>query len=385
VTAPLSVYFFSESMHAAWCLFASVLLVAVHAWDGPIAIVSIHSFPDVAEMQDTREYFCQWSSHKEYCDLHGYTCLFVVDSHQKHSVSLASEWNKEISNDPFNIAPHWFKVFVLRHVLPKFAAVLLMDADTMFQNLSRPLEPLLDAAGERWWLMADTKGITSHTMMLKNTDYSRAMVERLWNFRHVCPACPFGEQCAVHLVIYELLMDWAVQNGRNRTSVWNDNDGKESCCNPAAFCAYPTGVLSEHNPNHSYSVQGCSWNWWFALGPKRIKATHRHIYWVTEGDENNLALNVRHPIKDWTECWVYNQKFNVQTTPDPGRILTPMLLRRMSLMPNYHSGPRRKWRVTRAVEVETETNTTDFNGPGSFSVCHILPRVFPASSPRPHS
>jgi hypothetical protein len=303
------------------------------------ALVSTLSYPDIRHLQQNTMYFCHWSRHRQYCERHSYECFFVVDAHAGMSNGTPSEWRRTINEDPFHVAPHWFKVFVLRMVLPKFAVVILVDADTLIQHFDLPFEPLLEIAGERWWILEDKKGITSHTIILKNNPLSRGMVEHLWDLRHVCPSCPFGEQCAVHLIIHELMLDWALQNGRTHFTIPSDKG--LSCCNPALHCEYPTADVNDRNLNHSWSVQGCTWSWWFQLGPQALKATHKHMYWKSspETAKNDPPLNVRHPVKHQQRCMDVNLKYNKQFPEDPGRISIEELRRILQARSDYDPTP----------------------------------------------
>jgi len=321
---------------------------------GGIALVSTLSYPTTRDLQGNDMYFCQWSRHRQYCERHGYECLFVVGTHKSSANGIPNKWHRSFIGDPFHVAPHWFKIFVLRMVLPKFAAVILVDADTLIQHFDKPFEPLLETAGKRWWILEDKKGITSHTIILKNNPLSRGMVERLWDLRHVCPACPFGEQCAVHLIIHELMLDWALQNGRTRFTVPSDRG--LSCCNPVSHCEYPTANLNHRNANHSWSVQGCTWNWWHQLGPAALKATHKHMYWRSSPNKtkNDPALNVIHPIKGVHRCMAVNSKFNLRIPQDPGRMSIEELGRLLRNRPDYDPTPRSWPFHARAADVDVD-------------------------------
>eukprot|EP00667_Euglena_gracilis_P024189 EG_transcript_27688 len=216
-------------------------------------------------MKASQRWWCTWLNHRQYCERHGYECFAVVDWHGGPVRPGSSPWHRLHHNNPWGFAPHWFKVFILRAILPKFAAVVYLDSDAMIQNLSQPVERLLTGSGDRWWVMQLAKGISSHALILKNTARSRAMLDRLWALRTVCPACPYGEQCAVHILIHELLIEWAWYRGQ--TQVWVRTDEGKPCCSPVDHCLYPTGNLAESNPDASVAVQGCAWNWWFALNP----------------------------------------------------------------------------------------------------------------------
>jgi len=306
---------------------------------GGIALVSTLSYPSRKDLRENKMYFCQWSRHSQYCERHGYECLFVVDTHTRIVNENSSKWHRSVIEDPFHVAPHWFKIFVLRMVLPKFAVVILVDADTLIQHFDKPFEPLLESAGKRWWILEDKKGITSHTIILKNNPLSRGMVEHLWDLRHVCPACPFGEQCAVHLIIHELLLDWALQNRRTQFTISSDKG--LSCCNPALHCEYPNADVNDRNTNHSWSVQGCTWSWWSQLGPAALKATHKHMYWSSSpaNAKNDPPLNIRHPVKYAQRCIDVNTKYNHRFPEDPGRISIAQLGRLLEGRPDYDPKP----------------------------------------------
>jgi hypothetical protein len=173
----------------------------------------------------------------------------------------------------------------------------------------------------------------------------------------VCPACPFGEQCAVHLIIHELMLDWALQNGGTRFSVPSDRG--LSCCNPVSHCEYPTANLNQRNANHSLSVQGCTWNWWHQLGPAALKATHKHMYWsATANATGSPPLNIQHPVKAVQRCMVVNPKFNQRFPQDPGRISVAELRRLLESRPDYNRTPPSWPFRARAAEVDVDIQFT---------------------------
>eukprot|EP00669_Euglena_mutabilis_P011203 TRINITY_DN5866_c0_g1_i1.p1 TRINITY_DN5866_c0_g1~~TRINITY_DN5866_c0_g1_i1.p1 ORF type:complete len:391 (+),score=58.68 TRINITY_DN5866_c0_g1_i1:86-1174(+) len=307
---------------------AATVLVCAAGWRGPIAVVSALSYRFRSEVHKSTDFFCQWANHKEYCKRQGYQCYFVVDSHGREGKDR-SPWNTIISRDPFRVSPQWFKIHVLRIVLPKFAAVLLLNPDTVIWDLDRPLQPALAAARSRWWVIADTKVISTHALIVKNTHRSRVMVEHLWDLRHVCPSCPRGEQCAVHVLLAELLFDWALQNRRVDFYVANDKNGAP-CCSPASHCAYPNADIKDRNPSPSFSAQGCTWNWLTAM-PEEVKATHRNVYWAP----NTSFPNILHPVRKQVSCQTFYPSFDPSRKTDPGRITTTALIGILTKKRNY--------------------------------------------------
>eukprot|EP00667_Euglena_gracilis_P013610 EG_transcript_14060 len=330
------------------------------------------SYDSVEEMTTSKKWWCTWLNHRQYCEQHGYECFVVVDSHGGPLRPDSSPWHRLHHNNPWGFAPHWFKVFVMRAILPKFAAVVYLDNDAMIQNLSQPLETLLAATGDRWWVMELFKGITSHTLILKNNARSRATLSHLWDLRTVCPVCPFGEQCAVHLLIHELLVEWA--RFRGQTQVWVHTDKGKPCCAPAEHCRFPTGLLVDNNSDASPAVQGCTWNWWAALNPMRLMVSHRHIHWVPRPSKFRNALNVLHPIKMLATCRYVNPTYNNATPVDPGRIDTTAFLRQMRHRPDYRPADRtsRLSVQLRTAEVYPGLNLTGYRSRRDFRLCQIV-------------
>eukprot|EP00668_Euglena_longa_P035356 GGOE01045420.1.p1 GENE.GGOE01045420.1~~GGOE01045420.1.p1 ORF type:complete len:316 (-),score=46.91 GGOE01045420.1:512-1459(-) len=251
--------------------------------------------------------------------------------------------------------------------------IVYLDNDAVIQNMSQPIETLLASSGERWWVMELFKGITSHTLILKNTMRSRAMLDHLWHLRTVCPACPKGEQCAVHLLIHELLIEWA--RFRGQSQVWVRSDKGTPCCSPQEHCAFPTGTLAENNSKASTAVQGCTWNWWTALNPNRLVASHRHIHWIPWVEKFRMPLNVLHPVKKLTTCMQVNPWYNNATPVDPGRIDTVSFLRQMQQRPDHQLAVQRSPRLSvqlRTAEVFPGLNLSGYRPRRSFRLCHIV-------------
>eukprot|EP00667_Euglena_gracilis_P014666 EG_transcript_15205 len=353
-------------------LLLALLWSPVSPWQGPVAIVSTMSYDSVEQMKTNKLWWCAWLNHRQYCDLHGYECFAVVDSHGGPPRRDSSPWHRIYHNNPWGFAPHWFKVFVMRALLPKFAAIVYFDNDALVENISLPIENLLGTSGDRWWVMELSKGITSHTIILKNTPRSRAMLDHLWDLRTVCPACPSGEQCAMHLLIHELLIEWAWYRGQ--TQVWVHTDNGKPCCAPTEHCRFPTGLLADNNSAASPAVQGCTWSWWAALNPVRLMLTHRHIHWVPPPSNARSTLNVRHPIKQMESCKYHNPSYNAAAPVDPGRIHTTAFLRQMERRPNYwlFDRPSRFPMQLRTAEIYPGLNMTGHRPRQDFRLCQIV-------------
>lgn len=73
---------------------------------------------------------------------------------------------------------------------------------------------------------------TPHLSFLRPTFYRPACT--------VCPACPYGEQCAVHILIHELLIEWAWYRGQTQVWVRTDAQGGQgrlaNGCHTLTFC-----------------------------------------------------------------------------------------------------------------------------------------------------
>eukprot|EP00667_Euglena_gracilis_P007339 EG_transcript_7410 len=356
-------------------LFPALLLALlwrpVLPWQGPVAVVSTMSYAS-PEIIDSRQWWCMWLNHRQYCDRHGYECFAVVDSHGGVPGPASSPWHRIYHNNPWSFAPHWFKVFVMRAILPKFAALVYLDNDAMIQNLSQPLETLLATTGDRWWVMELSKGISSHILILKNTARSRAMLTHLWDLRTVCPACPSGEQCAMHLLIHELLIEWAWYRGQ--TQFWVHTDNGKPCCAPAEHCRFPTGQLADNNSAASPAVQGCTWSWWAALRPIPLMLTHRHIHWVRPTSTFRSTLNVLHPVKSLATCMHVNPSYKDTAPVDPGRIHTAALLRQMDRRPDYRPTdlPPRPPVQLRTGEIYAGLNLSGSKPRRDFRLCQIV-------------
>ena len=288
-----------------------------------VAVVSLYSSRD---KPDARAFACQWHNHEAYCRRHGYRCFFVVDSHHSTAGDHDSPWVRQYRHaNRVRYAAHWFKVFVLLHALPRFAAVAYMDADALFADTSRPLSAILDRAPGRWWHMAVGLGMNSHTLVVRSTAASRAFVAALWGLRERCPHCA-GEQCAVHVLLHQLLLDWAVRRNISAVAIGTVQPpgaaARLSCCSPVDHCKYPAGPGTRPNPLHSTHVQGCTWAWQRALGEEAVAQSHAHFAWHPRPPGTNHILNTIHPVKTLAQCrgrWNFSKEAQAAYQP---RVLT---------------------------------------------------------------
>jgi len=224
--------------------------------------------------------------------------------------SLVGQWH--FTHNDYHFAPHWFKIYVLMVLLPKFEWVVLVDDDSVFQNMSLPLEALTAGVGDHWWIMPDVPGITSHTLIFRNTPCSIPLISYLWDLRRVCPSCPAGEQCAVHLLLHQLLVDHLYQEGVRALYI-NDDWGRQ-CCNPAEHCEFPQGFVYKPNPAHGVVLQGCVWHWWMAANATGTMARHQHIKWVS-APNGIMPTNTLHRIKMKIACTNHHRTFDEEWQP----------------------------------------------------------------------
>jgi len=224
--------------------------------------------------------------------------------------SLVGQWH--FTHNDYHFAPHWFKIYVLMALLPKFEWVILVDDDSVFQNMSLPLEALTAGVGDHWWIMPDVPGITSHTLIFRNTPCSIPLISYLWDLRRVCPSCPAGEQCAVHLLLHQLLVDHLYQEGVRALYI-NDDWGRQ-CCNPAEHCEFPQGFVYKPNPAHGVVLQGCVWHWWMAANATGTMARHQHIKWVS-APNGIMPTNTLHRIKMKIACTNHHRTFDEEWQP----------------------------------------------------------------------
>jgi len=100
-----------------------------------VAVVSVTTYPSLAAHHTSQRGFCPWHQHQAYCDRWGYECFVVYDF---HGPGPRSPWQWHFTHNDYHFAPHWFKIYVLMALLPKFEWVILVDDDSVFRRfLSR--------------------------------------------------------------------------------------------------------------------------------------------------------------------------------------------------------------------------------------------------------
>jgi len=124
-------------------------------------------------------------NHIEYCNKHSYTYL-----------------KKVISEDVLEYHATWLKIKAIREVLDDYDYVVWIDSDAIFYELNFKIEEFIvnDAdliipkheIDENTGILWTTT--TTGFMIWKNSDWSRNMLDYLWNNMGVCRYGAFHEQ-----------------------------------------------------------------------------------------------------------------------------------------------------------------------------------------------
>ena len=143
-------------------------------------------------------------------------------NHSEYSFKHNYTFIKEIvENDDYpNWHPTWIKIDVIKKYLPLFDYVVWIDADAVFLNQDVTIESLLhddtdlvipklefDQVGQQMWTHT-----TTGFMVWKNSEWSRSILDELWNNPNDDRVNFFHEQSRLD----ELLMNkFSLPNGEN--------------------------------------------------------------------------------------------------------------------------------------------------------------------------
>jgi len=238
---------------------------------------------------------CQPIQQYEYAKRHGYDYFFFREAN--------SEWLEEKSK--YSLGLGWYKIYSLRCLLAlqEYEWVVYLDTDTTIHNVTMKMEEVVaQAPPHTSVILRDSVGWNADVMFLRNTEYSRNFVERVWSLRSRLNSCLY-EQCAVVVSLLEEVLSHEVSSwGGNHTqqTFHVGRDRGRLCCDP----------LTQHKKNDK-SAQGCTWNWQRTL-QELEKNDHPHIYWMKE---RFGELNFGHPDKR-----LYKSAFMHPLTPAASRL-----------------------------------------------------------------
>jgi len=204
---------------------------------------------------------CQLLNHQRYCERHGYTCYFIVDS---------DHWKEVRLKIPTRHNDYWLKLQVLPRVLHQHPWMLYMDADTIFAEpeLAPPIETMLAESAKNRSLvslyMPSGKGWNTDLMFFRNTPWSKLFLEHVWSLRFACPHLN-GEQGAAIMALFDALVHHLHTSQPSVATYDVEVDQGRTCCVPINHCEYPEGgklgLTATRNSRSNVSHQGCTWNW----------------------------------------------------------------------------------------------------------------------------
>ena len=259
--------------HLAFCflLFAAFFIIQVRNLTGITRPVSSFALFSVFVGNGTFSFLpfrlrCQPIRQYEYAKRHGYDYFFFREAN--------SEWQEEKSK--YSLGLGWYKIYALRRLLAlqEHEWVVYLDTDTTIHNFTMKMEEVVaQAPPDTSVIHRDSVGWNTHVIFLRNTEYSRNFVERVWSLRSRLNACPKYEQCAVVVALLEEVLSHEVSSWGNNYTQQTFRVGRDRgrpCCDP----------LTQHEKN-DMSAQGCTWNWQRTLQVLE-KNDHPHIYWTKE-------------------------------------------------------------------------------------------------------
>jgi len=95
--------------------------------------------------------------------------------------------------------PHWNKVRVLMHLLPKHDYVVWVDSDAIFTNPSKTFDSYLTSYPDKSLIICNDIGgwqLNTGVMILRNTNWMRGVLKILWEMDHI-PHSKAAEQSSL--------------------------------------------------------------------------------------------------------------------------------------------------------------------------------------------
>ncbi len=95
--------------------------------------------------------------------------------------------------------PHWNKVRLLMHWLPKFDYIVWIDSDAIFTNLEKQFEDYINLYPNKSLFVCNDIGgwqLNTGVMVLKNTNWMRNVLNLLWQMDHI-PHSKAAEQSSL--------------------------------------------------------------------------------------------------------------------------------------------------------------------------------------------
>lgn len=266
------------------------------------AIVSLYAVTNQTE--GINSWKCQLLNHERYCERHGYTCYFILDS---------DEWKaSRTGHEGSSLYGYWLKFQVIPRVLRDHPWILYLDADTVFGDpeTAPSIDSILTENAKNRSLvslyMPGGKGWGTDMMFFRNTLWSHKYFEHVWEYRYACLIPNRSEQGAAMMGVFDALVYFLSQKYPQRKTYQIKRDQGRVCCIPVSHCEFPEGSKigskAQRNRFANVSPQGCFWNWQEAtlFNPEttsfeNLQKDHPYIAWEVDLRER---LNSSHPVKE---------------------------------------------------------------------------------------